>query len=229
MGIIFRYKSNVLSLTVINHDVLSLKITKPRNFEFSIGQAVDLSIDKPGYELAVAPFTIDNVPTDDYLEFVIKIYPTENGLTKGISELLENDTVQLSKAWDSYKYDGSGTFIAAGTGITPFLPIFSDMQKKGIDVKREHNLIYANKTKDDILFYKRLKQLFSSKLSLILSRTKCRNHHFGKIDKDFLLKFIQNTEQKFYVCGPKEFEEDIRAHLITIGVNQDYIQTGSKF
>lgn len=229
MGIIFPYKSYVLSLTVINHDVLSLKITKPWNFEFSIGQAVDLSIDKPGYELAVAPFTIANTPTDDYLEFVIKIYPTENGLTKGVSQLVKNDTVQLSKAWDSYKYDGSGTFIAAGTGITPFLPIFSDMQKKGIDVKKEHCLIYANKTKDDVLFYNRLKQLFSSKLSLILSRAKCRSHHFGKIDKDFLLKFIQNTEQQFYVCGPKKFEEDIRAYLITIGVNQDYIQTGSKF
>tara|TARA_R110002124_G_scaffold5301_2_gene33262 strand:- start:14491 stop:15180 length:690 start_codon:yes stop_codon:yes gene_type:complete len=229
MGFIFPYKSKVLSVTVINHDVLTLKITRPWKFEFTVGQVVDLSIDKPGYELAVAPFTIANVPTDNYLEFIIKVYPTENGLTKGISELLANDTIQISKAWDSYKYNGSGTFIAAGTGITPFLPIFSDMEKKGIDVKSEHNLIYVNKTKEDILFYKRLKQLFSSKLSLILSRTNYRNHYFGKIDRDFLLKFIQNTEQKFYICGPKKFEENVKTHLITIGVKHDCIQTGHKF
>lgn len=229
MGFIFPYESKVLKITEINHDVLSLQVTKPWRFEYNIGQAVDLSIDKPGYELSVAPFTITNVPTDDYLEFIIKVYISENGLTKGIAELLPNDTVQLSRSWDSFKYNGSGTFIAAGSGITAFLPIFKGLQERGIDVKSEHNLIYANKTKDDILFNKLLKQLFGSKLSLILSRTKCRNHHFGKIDKDFLLKFVQNTEQKFYVCGPKKFEENIRTHLITIGVNQDYIQTGSKF
>lgn len=229
MGFIFPYKSKVLSLTAVNHDVLSLKITRPWRFEFNVGQAVDLSIDKPGYELAVAPFTIANVPTDNYLEFVIKIYTTENGLTKGISELSKNDTIQLSKAWDSYKYDGSGTFIAAGTGITPFLPIFKDLQEKGIDVKHEHTLIYANKTKDDVIFYKKLKQLFSSNLSLILSRSRYGSHYFGKIDKNFLLKLVKSTEQKFYICGPRKFEEDVKLHLINIGVNQDYIQTGYKF
>jgi NAD(P)H-flavin reductase len=229
MGFIFPHKSKVINITAINHDVVLLRTTKPFKFEFQVGQAVDLSIDKPGYELAVAPFTIANAPTDDYVEFIIKIYTKAEGLTKGISELLPNDIVQLSKAWDSYTYKGSGTFIAAGTGITPFLPIFKEMKEKGIDIKKEHKLIYANKTKADILFYTKLKRLFSAKLSIILSRAKSTNLHFGKIDKDYLLRFIQNTDQYFYVCGPKKFEEEVKSHLITIGVKQHRIQTGYKF
>lgn len=152
MGIKFPHKGKVISVTTLNHDVILLQITKPFKFEFKIGQAVDLSIDKSGYELAVAPFTIANVPTDDHLEFIIKICPSTNGLTQGIAKLQFNEIVQLSFAWDSYTYQGGGTFIAAGTGITPFLPIFKNMSENGIDIKLEHRLIYANKTKSDVLY-----------------------------------------------------------------------------
>ena len=40
MGFIFPYKSKVLSVTVINHDVLTLKITRPWKFEFTVGQMI---------------------------------------------------------------------------------------------------------------------------------------------------------------------------------------------
>lgn len=229
MGIKFPHKAKVISVTTVNHDVILLQITKPFKFDFNIGQAVDLSIDQPGYELAVAPFTIANVPTDEHLEFVIKISPSTNALTQGIAKLQPNDIVQLSFAWDSYAYKGGGTFIAAGTGITPFLPIFKNMKENGVDLKQEHMLIYANKTKKDVLYYKKLKQLFSTKLSVILSRAKSKNLQFGKIDKDYLLNLVQSTEQQFYICGPKKFEQDIKTHLVTIGVKLGNIQTGFKF
>lgn len=229
MSFTFPHKAKVISVTAINHDVILLQITKPFKFEFNVGQAVDLSIDKPGYELAVAPFTITNVPTDDHLEFIIKVCPTINGLTQGIADLKPNDIVQLSFAWDSYSYKGKGTFIAAGTGITPFLPIFRNIENEGIDLKQDHTLIYANKTKKDILYYKKLKALFSSKLSVVLSRTKTKDFQFGKVDKDYLMNLVSSTEQNFYVCGPTQFEQDIKSHLITLGVRKRDIQTGHKF
>lgn len=126
MGIIFPHKAKVISVTTLNHNVILLKITKPWKFDFKIGQAVDFSIDKSGYELAVAPFTLANVPTDMHLEFVIKVYDNPKALTQGIAKLQPGDTIQLSSAWDSYFYKGKGTFIAAGTGITPF---FANLQK----------------------------------------------------------------------------------------------------
>lgn len=225
MGFIFPYKIKVVSVRAINEDVVLLRIEKPFGFKFELGQVVDLSIDKPEYELSVASFTIANTPMDEHLEFIVKVY-SRNGLTAGISKLQPEDIVQISYAWNSYAYKGGGTFIAAGAGITAFLPIFETIKENGIDVKQEHRLIYADKSKNNVLYYKKLKGMFCNKLSVILSRAKSRNLSFGRIDTDYLAKTIFNTEQYFYICGPRKFEEDIKSHLVTIGVNQVNIQTG---
>lgn len=227
MGFIFPYKNKVISVTTLNNDVVLLKLEKPSNFRFELGQVVDLSIDKPGFELSVASFTIANTPADDHLEFIIKVY-NRKGLTEGISQLQPNDIVQVSYPWNSYAYRGGGTFIAAGAGITAFLPIFETIRDNGVDVKQEHRLIYADKSKNDVLYYKKLKGMFSNKLSVILSRAKSRNIPFGKINEDYLSKIICSTEQYFYICGPRKFEEEVKSHLVTIGVKGGNIQTGYK-
>lgn len=225
MGFIFPYKSKVISISTLNDDILLLKLEKPFGFKFKLGQVVDLSIHKPGYELAVATFTIANNPTDIHLEFIVKVYHRK-GLTEGISQLQPNDIVQISYAWDSFSYKGNGTFIAAGAGITAFLPIFETIKVNRIDVKQEHRLIYADKSKNDVLYYKRLKEMFSNNLSVILSRSKARNLAFGRIDLDYLSKIISTTQEYFYICGPRRFEEDVKSHLIRIGVKRRNIQTG---
>ncbi len=227
MGFIFPYRVKVVSVETINDNVVLLTIEKPFRFEFELGQVVDMSIYKPGYELSVASFTIANTPTDDHLEFIIKVY-SRKGLTEGISKLLPNDIVQISSPWNSYAYKGSGTFIAAGCGITAFLPIFETIKDNGVDVKQEHSLIYADKSKNDVLYYKKLKGMFSNKLSVILSRAKSRNLPFGKIDAEYLSKIICSPEQYFYICGPRKFEVDVKSHLVTIGVKKRNIQTGYK-
>jgi ferredoxin-NADP reductase len=227
MGFIFPYRVKVLSVETINDNVILLKIEKPFRFEFELGQVVDLSIFKPGFELSVASFTIANTPAEDHLEFIIKVYPRK-GLTEAISKLQPNEIVQISSPWNSYAYKGGGTFIAAGAGITAFLPIFETIEEHGIDVKQDHSLIYADKSKNDVLYYKRLKDMFNNKLSVILSRVKSRNLPFGKIDEDYLANRICSTEQYFYICGPRKFEKEVRSYLVTIGVKRRNIQTGYK-
>lgn len=228
MEFIFPFKAKVLSLSTINEDVVLLKTEKPSIFNFKRGQVVDMSIDKPGFELSVGSFTIANTPADEHLEFIIKIYHRKEGLTNAISELKTEDCVQISYPWDSYSYKGSGTFIAAGAGITAFWPIFNSMDQNGVDVTQNHRLIYADKTKKDVLYHKQLKQIFRNKLSVILSRSKTKTLPFGRIDRDYLLNMIKNPEQYFYVCGPKNFEVEVKTHLLTIGVSQNNIQTGYK-
>lgn len=61
MGIKFSHKAKVISITSLNQNVSLLQITQSFIFNFNIALAVDLSIDKPGYELAVAPFALANV------------------------------------------------------------------------------------------------------------------------------------------------------------------------
>lgn len=228
MGFIFPYRVKVLSVRTIKANVVILTTEKPFRFEYERGQVVDLSIDKPGFELSVASFTIANAPEDTYLEFIVKVYPRK-GLTEAIAELKPNDVVQVSIPYIAYTYKGSGTFIAAGAGITAFLPIFKIIEDMGANDAETHRLIYADKSKKDLLYYNRLKKMFNNRLWVTFSRSKARNLPFGRIDREYLSKTICGTEQNFYVCGPKKFEEDIKTHLVAIGVKKGNIQTGYTF
>ncbi|HUH47608.1 MAG TPA: FAD-binding oxidoreductase [Arenibacter sp.] len=227
-GFIFPYRAKVLHKQEINHNVVCFHIQKPYGYTFRPGQAIDLSIDQPGYELEVAPFTITNTKESPFLELYIKINPRKGTLTNGLASLDTGATLQITEPWDTFKYKGSGIFIAAGSGITPFIPIFKELASPGASIM-DHTLIYANKEKADILFKSELKRLFGKKYINILSTSKARNMASGRIDFLFLKEQIKNFDQYFYICGPKRFEEDIRKHLVRLGAKRRYIQTGYKF
>src|SRR5690606_1507908 len=128
-GFIFPYFSRLVKKEKITYNVMKFSIQKPMGFRYVPGQAVDLSIDQPGCELEVAPFTIMSLEEDQYLEFIIKIKPDRNSLTYRLSNLKLGRVVQLSRPWDTFEYKGPGYFIAAGTGIVPFMPILAGINR----------------------------------------------------------------------------------------------------
>ncbi|WP_086477871.1 MULTISPECIES: ferredoxin reductase domain-containing protein [Arenibacter] len=229
MGFKFPYRVKLLGKKYLNHNVVQFRIEKPYGYTHSPGQALELSIAKPGYELAVAPFTISNLNTDGYLELTIKIHPHKKSLTYGMATLESGDFLQITDPWDSYNYKGPGMFIAAGTGITPFLPILESLEAQGDRVDEQHSLLYANKTPEDILYPNKLQQRLGKKCVHVLSRSRTRNTLFGRIHYGLLESLIHDVQQYFYVCGPKLFEKDISKSLLAMGVGKRYIQTGNKF
>lgn len=228
-GFIFPYRAKVLHKQKINHNVMRFHIERPYGYSFTPGQAIDLSIDRPGYELDVAPFTIFNAVTSSILELIIKIRPNKNSLTYSLATLDNGAVLQISDPWDIYKYKGRGVFIAAGSGITPFLPILKNLSDSGTNLKENHQFIYANKQKKDILFQSELKHLFAEKCIHLLSEEKEKNMLSGRVDSVFLNAQIKDFDQYFYICGPKTFEQDVRKNLLKLGVKKRYIQTGYNF
>jgi len=229
MGFTFPYRAKILEKNYLNHNVIQFLIQKPYGYNYKAGQAIELSIDKPGYDLAVAPFTITNLNNDPYLELIVKISIEKGGLTHGLSTMSIGETLQITEAWGSYQYKGPGMFIAAGTGITPFLPIIKELKAEGENILREHTLLYANRTREDILFTAYLKKVFGKNCIHILSRSKSRNSIFGRINIEILQKYVHDLNQYFYICGPKPFEIDITKQLVRLGVRKAKIQTGYKF
>ena len=229
MGFTFPYRVKILEKKYLNHNVIRFLIEKPYGYVHKPGQAMELSIDKPGYELAIAPFTITNLNSDPYLELIVKINPEVNSLTYGLSVLAIGETLQITEPWDSYNYKGPGVFIVAGTGITPFLPILKELEAKDDDMLKEHVLLYGNRTREDILFYRKLKKVLGENCIHILSRSKSRNSIFGRINIDILQQYVHDLHQFFYICGPRHFETDITKQLVSMGVKRARIQTGYKF
>ncbi|MCX7549985.1 FAD-binding oxidoreductase [Xanthomarina sp. F2636L] len=65
----------IISIENTTHNVAHITTEKPQNLEFLPGQAVDVAIKKPSWENELRPFTFTSLPTDNHLEFFIKVYP----------------------------------------------------------------------------------------------------------------------------------------------------------
>lgn len=151
-------KNELVKIIEIEHatkDVLHIKVSKPKDMTFTPGQATEVSINKPGWEKESRPFTFVCLPSKDYLEFMIKTYPDRKGVTNELLSLQTGDELILNYVFGAIHYKGEGTFIAGGAVMTPFISILrslKDQNKLG-----NNKLIYANKTKDDIIVEKELR------------------------------------------------------------------------
>jgi ferredoxin-NADP reductase len=77
----------ILNTHNVTHDVKRFKLTKPEKYSFAPGQATEVSINKPGWIDEKRPFTFTNLPADEYLEMIIKKYPSHNGVTNQLHKL----------------------------------------------------------------------------------------------------------------------------------------------
>lgn len=216
------YTSSVLDKKWLTHKAFELTVKKPKSFIYSLGQAVDISIES-GNKYLKAPFTItSNFENDDTLKFIIKLYPSPEGITSKMARLKVNDTLLLSDAWDSFSYKGPGTFIAAGSGITPFIPLLRILYEQ--NKIEDHELIFANRKKQDIILYNELNNILNDKFHNILSRDNLSNHRRGRVNIEYLEQTITSVNQFFYLCGPSSFMKNVKRDLLSLGINQNFIQ-----
>ena len=188
------HKIIIRKIENLTHDVLHLITDKPEGFTFTPGQATELAIDKDGLRDEKRPFTFTSLPDDNELEFTIKMYPSHEGVTDELAHLNVGDSFLMGDAWGAIKYQGEGTFIAGGAGITPFIAILKDLNRK--NKLSGHKLIFANKTEKDIIYKNNLKTWLGQNFHTILSKEKTEAHPHGRIDKDFLQKYNLDTSKK---------------------------------
>lgn len=209
----------VLESRFITHDVKLLKIEKPEGFTFIPGQGVNISINLIDWEKELRPFTMVNLQTAKYLEFIIKIYKDRNGVTNQMSKINAGDELILHDVFGTISFKKPGIFIAAGTGITPFLAIFRELYSRNL--LRGNRLIYVNKTADDIILGQELFRMFKTDFTNILTRQNVVGFSGKRIDRNFLIENIVDFSGHFYVCGPESFVTDINKNLIDLGADVD--------
>ncbi|MBB2147457.1 ferredoxin reductase domain-containing protein [Pedobacter gandavensis] len=212
------YIVKIKSTEHITHDVLKIITEKPFSFSFSPGQATEVSINKKDWVNELRPFTFTCLPEEDHLEFTIKTYPLRKGVTNQLLSLVENDELILHEVFGTISYKGEGIFIAGGAGVTPFIGIFRYLQSK--NEIGNNMLIFANKTKGDIILEQEFDKLLNKNFINILSRDKVDGYAHGHITKEFLKANISDFSKKIYVCGPELMMDAIEKHLYDLGVNE---------
>lgn len=190
----------------IANNVFRFVFEKPENFNIGVGQAVSL-----GLNGEFKPYTPVNF--DGELEFIIKIYYTK-GFTEDLIKLFEGAEVFISEPFSAVSDFGRGVFIAAGSGITPFLAM---IRKGECDL-----LFYSNKTKAEIILEEDLRKWLGSKVMFNLTKEYLAGYERGRIDKDYLEEHLKDYKGKVFVCGPDGFVSAVVSGLKEIGIEQVY-------
>lgn len=206
----------ILESYFITHDVKYFKVQRPKGYRFIPGQATEVSINKPGWENKKRPFTFTNLTTRRHLEFMIKIYRDHPGVTNELGKTNTGAELILDAVFGAIQYKGPGVFIAAGSGITPFISIFRDLHAKK---KLKGNLlINSNKTVEDIIMGQELQQMLKTDFINVITRQNRIGFIGERIDRNFLIETIVDFNQHFYVCGPENFVQSITKILLDLGV-----------
>ena len=211
----------VLTTSYITHDVKRLALEKPPGCNFTPGQSINVSINLPGWEKQLRPFTFTSLPEDNYLELMIKIYPNHNGVTNKIDSINAGDELILHDVFGAIQYKSTGVFIAAGAGITPFVSIFRYLYKN--HKISGNTLIYSNKTPADVMLEVELHNMLGDNFIKVFTRKNVIGFADRRIDRVFLIDNITDFNQHFYICGPDDFVKNINALLLRLGADAESI------
>ncbi len=205
----------------VTHNVLRFTLNDSDEINFVPGQAAEVAVDKDGWRGERNPFTFTSLPSQDHLEFTIKIYPDHEGVTNELSKLEVGDKFILKSTFGAINYKGKGTFIAGGAGVTPFISILRDLnQKKELSGNR---LIFANSKEKDIINKEEFESILGEDFLNILSREEVNPHAHGRIDTEYLKNNITSLDDYFYICGPEAMMDAVEDSLKELGIKEDQI------
>ncbi len=194
-------------------------------FTFLAGQYISLKAEING-ETVIRDYSICSCPSSGALSVGIKTL--KGGLFSSYAQTLKpGDTLLARAPQGKFTLDSNienFVGIAAGSGITPMMSLLQDFLEHSAGTAY---LMYGNKSPEDSMFLKALKTLkntYRDRLQLrwMFSRQEMPEAGFGRINGDQLVDFLKEHaihvgHGHFYLCGPNDMVQDLRAKLSEIG------------
>ncbi|MBK7097975.1 MAG: flavodoxin reductase [Sphingobacteriales bacterium] len=212
---------NIISIEHLTHDVLRVRIEKPEGFTYTPGQAVDISFNKPRWEETLSCFTFTSLPDEDTIEFTIKTYPSRKRVTNELLSAKPGDEIFVYKPFGDIRYKGDGIFIAGGAGVTPFIAILKDLGRQ--NKIGNNKLLFANKTKGDIILEEHFKNLLGGNFINILSEEEIPGYEHGYVNAELIKKLSEENLKFYYLCAPPPMMKAVEQHLAALGVDEEHI------
>ncbi len=206
----------ILSTVHLTHDVLGITAEKPAGITYTPGQAADISIGKQGWEQEMRAFTFTSLPDDDHIAFTIKTYPARHGVTGQLLSLTEGDELIIHDIFGDIAYKGEGLFIAGGAGVTPFIAILKQLEKE--NRIGNNKLIFANKTKADIILEDWFSRLLGDNFINVLSDEENADFRHGYISADLIKQYMDGHLEHVYLCGPDPMMQAVEQQLSSLGI-----------
>ncbi|WP_028793217.1 FAD-binding oxidoreductase [Thalassobaculum salexigens] len=211
----------VLSTENVTHNVVRLTVEKPDGYDYKPGQATDVALDRDDWRDEQRPFTFTSLTDADHLEFTIKVYPDHDGVTEQIGKLKKGDRLLIDEPWGAIQYKGPGVFVAGGAGVTPFIAILRDLQRKG--ALSGQTLIFSNSTERDIILRDEFEAMDGLDCLFTVTDQDDSPLARGLVDREFLKTHVADFSQDFYVCGPPEMIDAVTEDLKALGADPDSV------
>src|SRR5690625_3605697 len=93
----------ILSTNYLTHDVKRFVVEKPKDFYYSPGHSAHISINVPGWEEEIRPFTFTSLNDWPHLEFIVKIYENRKGVTDQLGKLNAGAEIFLHDVFGSIR------------------------------------------------------------------------------------------------------------------------------
>lgn len=222
-----KHKVKILSAEKIAQNIYRLLLEKPEGYTFLPGQFTEVTINGENDENYKRHFSFTGLNQVNYLEFIIKSCGNNDILVKKIIGLQKDDKLIISEPQGNLIYKGMGTFIAGGTGITPFIAIFRNLKQD--NELAGNKLIYSNKTINDIILHNELSEMLGMNYINLFTKERFQTYYFGRIDSNLLRMEIIDFAQYFYVSGSPEFVQSINSILREFEAAEDSIIFGRDF
>ena len=208
----------------------------PQLFRFHAGQHLVFAFDIDGREV-LRSYSLSSPPTrPDTVSITVRRrdggvvsswlhdHLAPGGTIRAISAPLGDFTLQHHPA-PAY------LFLAAGSGITPFLSMLRQMHDDGEDV--DALLVYAIRTPAEVVQSAELAQLAAdiAGLRVVLvpsAATGTWSGEQGRLSGDMLRRVVPDLlSRTVLTCGPESFMHDVQQHLLDLGCAVDRLHRES--
>ena len=198
-----------------------------KNMPFKAGQFVMLKIDKERFDKLIPSraYSIANAPNDKHeLKVIVKIIP-KGVFSPFLDKLSEHEEIEVLGPYGRFtlKEDEakSITLIGAGTGVAPLIGIMDFALENNVKI----DLFYSDKTEKDLIHKQELETLMESKkIGGKLITTRETSDYSRRIDAEFLKSNVKPSD-KYFVCGPPQFVNEVVQNLESQGVPENDIKT----
>lgn len=215
------HEVQILEAAPLTHNVRRYRLERPEGYDFVAGQATEVALAQPGWQDEKRPFTFTGLANAPFLEFVIKSYTDHDGVTSRLGELATGDRLLIDDPWETIPYNGAGTFIAGGAGITPFLALLRWLRAEGR--MKGHRLIFSNTYEKDIILRDELEKMDGLELLLTVTGETAQGVLNERVDGDFIARHVGDVSGWFYLCGPDAMTADVKKALTDRGAAAERI------
>ncbi|MGR3763235.1 PDR/VanB family oxidoreductase [Rossellomorea sp. NS-SX7] len=175
---------------------------------FSSGSHITTYIET-GKEVIARSYSLTNHGENHEYRIAIRLNEkSKGGSTYWHNQIKAGDTLWISHPRNYFPLSFKAkhhVFYAGGIGITPFLSMMKELEKKGSSFE----LHYATKTRESCAFYSYLKENYPYQCSFYFSEERRR------LNKTSLLQHPIGTH--VYFCGPQQFIDHFRDEATEYG------------